>query len=113
MDLPDEGGMPLKHCGALAGVSAVFVSDTEASSCREGGERREGDPVDKHRTGFGKRRESYSPRCGVPDSDSRVERAGDDAFSVECYGVDLVVMTSEDVQAFTRIDVPQLLSVFE
>jgi len=59
---------------------------------------------------FGRRRESYSPRCGIPDPDGRVERAGDDAFSVERYGVDLVIMTSEDVQAFARIDVPQLLS---
>jgi len=85
----------------------VFVSSFEASRRREG---REGEPVGEHGMVSGGRRDFYSPRCGVPNPDSRVERAGDDAFSVECYGVDLVVMASEDVQALARIDVPQLLS---
>lgn len=43
---------------------------------------------------------------GVPDADGGVEPTAGYAFAVESHGIDLVEVTSEDVNTFASIDVP-------
>ena len=48
------------------------------------------------------------PGAGRPNPDSRVETARSDPLTIESHRIDLVEMTTEDVQAFASINVPKL-----
>lgn len=56
-------------------------------------------------------RRDDAPGLRGPDAHGRVQRAGRDSVAIEGYGVDLVVVPPEDLQALARVDVPELSAI--